>query len=256
VGTLRLPTLRLLIQFRGYGATVATGPQDAITWWALISAFGGSLIGGTISTVIALVVQNRSFNAAKKQRDDDRHETRKAQAYSLFFKMVRIHSSIVLLGQGNSESLKSAGEKGLEGDLWRKILPHGNFPPPVKFTPEEMALVLSLDITLFNDLGPYDDIHNSFLDLFSEYARRRSALTEKFGAKMHGDTGTTSLTKEEYEWMAPRAHDLNGLAQAMLQRAEQDSKESRELLTRLHALFVKEFGLSPKLEFKPPANAI
>ena len=71
---------------------------------------------------------------------------------------------------------------------------------------------MSLDINLFNDLGPYDDIHNSFLDLFAEYARRRSAMTEKFGAKMDGDTGATTLTKEEYEWMAPLAHELNGLA--------------------------------------------
>jgi hypothetical protein len=233
------------------GLIVATSPQDAITWWALVSALGGSLIGGTISTIVAFVVQSRSFKAEKKQRDEDRYEIKKAQAYSLFFKMVRIHSSIVLLGEGNAESLKRADEKGFKGALWQKILAHGNLPPPVKFTSEEMALVLSFDIDLFNDLGPYDDIHNSFLDLFSEYARRRSAITEKFGAKkMDGDTGTTSLTKEEYEWMTPRAHELNGLAQMMLQRAEHDSKESRDLLTRLHALFVKEFGLNPKLEFK------
>ena len=107
---------------------MATNPQDAITWWALVSAFGGSLIGGTISAVVAFIVQKRNFDAAKRQRAEDRRETRKAQAYSLFLKMVRIHSSIVLLGQGNAESLKRANEKGLKGDLWQKILPHGNFP--------------------------------------------------------------------------------------------------------------------------------
>ena len=37
----------------------------------------------------------------------------------------------------------------------------------------------------------------------------------------------------------------------MFQRAKHDSEESRDLLTRLHALFVTEFELNPKLEFKP-----
>jgi hypothetical protein len=113
-----------------------------------------------------------------------------------------------------------------------------------------MALLLSLDFQLFNDVGPYDDIHNSFLDLFEEYARRRNAMMEKFGAKMDGAIGTTSLTEEELDWMMPRAHELNGLADMMLKRAEHDAAESRGLLVRLHALFVKEYGLNPKLDFK------
>src|SRR5437667_342978 len=101
-------------------------PQDTITWWAIVSAFGGSIVGGTISAIVAFIVQKRNLEAARKQRADDRHEVRKAQAYALFFKMIRIHSSIVLLEQGNSESLKKADAAGYKGNLWQKILPHGN----------------------------------------------------------------------------------------------------------------------------------
>ena|ERR1700730_11015181 len=61
-----------------------------------------------------------------------------------------------------------------------------------------------------------------------------------------------TLTQEEKDWMAPRTYELNSLAQTMLQRTEHDADESRQLLQRLYALFVKEFGLSQKLEFKEP----
>jgi hypothetical protein len=225
---------------------------NAITWWAVASAFGGTIIGGIISTFVAFIIQQRSFEATKRQRAEDRHEARKALAYSMFFKMIRIHSSIVLLGKGNRESIAAAEANGVAGDYWQKVIPHGNLPPRVTFTADEMALLLSLDFNIFNEIAAYDDIHNSLVDLFAEYARRRVAVMERFGAKMSGSTGTTSLTREEAEWLAPRAHELNSLAKAMLDRAEADSKESRDLLLKLHSLFVKHFGLNPKLEFKEP----
>src|SRR5439155_13093405 len=110
-----------------------------------------------------------------------------------------------------------AKASGFNGTLWQKVLPMGNLPTRVKFTSDEMALLLSLDIDLFNDVGPYDDIHNSLLDLFDLYGARRNAMMERFGAKMSGSTGTTALTKEEAEWLSPRAFELNGLAETMIQ---------------------------------------
>ena len=136
--------------------------------------------------------------------------------------------------------------------LWQTVLPKGNLPPRVKFSSDEMALLLSLDIDLFNDVGPYDDIHNSLLDLFDLYRAKRNSMTEKFGAKISGPTGTTTLTKEEAEWVSPRVFELNGLVNTIIQRTEHDSPESKALLERMHALFVKEFQFSPRLEFKNP----
>jgi hypothetical protein len=88
--------------------------------------------------------------------------------------------------------------------------------------------------------------------LFDLYRTKRDALIERFGAKMSGSVGATALTKDEGDWVAPRAYELNNLVQTMIQRTGRDSDESKGLLQRMHALFVKEFKLNPKLEFKKP----
>jgi hypothetical protein len=56
------------------------------TAWAVFSVIGGTLIGSAISTAVAFYTQNKNLKAAKTQRDADRFESRKAKAYSLFFK--------------------------------------------------------------------------------------------------------------------------------------------------------------------------
>jgi hypothetical protein len=223
------------------------------TAWAVFSVIGGTLIGSTISTTVAFYIQKRSLGATKAQRDNDRFESRKAQCYSLLFKMIRIHSTIAILEKGLTDSLAKAEAAGLKGELWKRITPSGNMPPRVKFTSEEMALLLSLDFNLFNDLGPYDDIHNSLLDVFELYGSKRYALMERFGAKMTGSVGSTGLTQAEHDWFVPRAFELESVAEVMVARAAHDSAESKEFLVRLHALFVKEFKINPRLEFTPPS---
>jgi hypothetical protein len=70
---------------------------------------------------------------------------------------------------------------------------------------------------------------------------------------MQGGIGTTELTREDAEWMAPRAYELNDLAETMVKRTEHDAIESKALLKRMHSLLVKEYKLNPKLEFKSPS---
>jgi hypothetical protein len=69
---------------------------------------------------------------------------------------------------------------------------------------------------------------------------------------MEGSMGTHALSAEEVAWLTPRAYELNDLATGMIDRAIHDLAESKGLLERIHALFVKEFQFNPKLEFKEP----
>jgi hypothetical protein len=213
-----------------------------ISW----SSVASIMFGAAISAVVSYLLQRNSFAEARRQKEADRFEVRKAQAYSLFFKMIRIHSTIVITGAAISESLAKAKAKSLEGALWQIVIPFANLPPRVKFSSDEMALLLSLDYNLFNDVGPYDDVHNSLLDQIELYGVKRGALMEKFGAKMTGTVGVTNLTQSDVDWMAPRTVELNGLVSSIINRIEHDSAESKGLLERIHALFVKEFKMNPK----------
>jgi hypothetical protein len=232
------------------GGSMPAGEVSTLS--AVFSAIGGSIVGGTISTIVAFVVQKKNLDAAKAQRDGDRFENRKARAYSLFFKMIRVHSTIAVIDASMTDFVQKGKAKGMTA-LWQMVLPLGNMPDRVKFTPDEMALLLSSDIDLFNDLGPYDEIHNSLLDIYETYGSRRTAVLSKFGTdEMDGGTGTHALSAEEVAWLTPRAYELNNLAAGMIERAKHDRAESKGLLERIHALFVKEFGLNPKLEFREP----
>ncbi|MCK1611051.1 MULTISPECIES: hypothetical protein [unclassified Bradyrhizobium] len=219
----------------------------AIAWSNVVSI----LFGAALSATVSYLLQRNSFAEARRLKDHDRYESRRAQAYSLFFKLIRIHSNIVLLGRAITESIGEAEKYGLgDATLWQKIQPVGNLPPPVKFSSDEMALLLSLDTGLFNALGPYDEVHNSLLDVFELYKTKRQTLMERFGAKMTGSVGVTGLTQSDADWMSPRAVELNGLAEVMLHRTNHDSDEAKSLLEQIHALFVKQFKMNPRLEFK------
>ena len=228
----------------------AVPAQETITAWALFSALGGSVIGAILGGTINYVLQRAARAESKKQRDADRREVRTALAYSFLFKMIRIVSSLKHLGNTVRSSLDEAAAKGYKGSPWRVVLPVVNPPDAVKFTSDEMGMLLSLDDKTFNAVAAFDELHNGTTAIFEAYSKRRSAIMEKFGAKMEGNIGSTVMTEEDLMWLAPREVELNGLVDAMLERTEQDYEETVAGLKAVHALFVKEFDIKKTLEFK------
>jgi hypothetical protein len=128
---------------------------------------------------------------------------------------------------------------------------YGPLPDAIKFSPEEMARVLSLDNKLFNEMAALDDLHNSTVAIFRLYAEKRDSLTTTLTpASMTENVGATFLTKEQKDKMKPRSVELDMLVEAMVQRTEQDGKQAWECLEALHTLLEKEFKLKHKLEMK------
>jgi hypothetical protein len=113
-----------------------------------------------------------------------------------------------------------------------------------------MALVLSIDGKLFNDVAALDELHNNTVAIFDLYAAKRNAVLQQFGAEMKGSTGTITLTEEDKRWLAPRSVELNSLVEAMLQRTDQDGRQAWNGLNGLHSALEKEFNLKHKLLLK------
>jgi hypothetical protein len=222
------------------------------TAWAVFSVIGGSLVGAAISAGMTFLTLRKNIAAAKANRDEDRLELRKARGYSLLFKMIRLTSDLHTLGSAVKGCLAEAKETGFEGLPFQVVRPIVPLPDPVKFAPEEMALVLSIDSGLFNDMGALDELHKSTVALFEMYNTERTKVLERFGAKMDGAIGTTGLTEQEKNWFEPRAFQLNQLVMLMLQRTEEDGKEAWSALEKLHATLEKNFDLKHKLERKHP----
>jgi hypothetical protein len=221
-----------------------------ITWWALVSAFGGSIIGSASSGLVSFFLQRKSLAATKALRDADRREVRKALGYALFFKMIRLSSDLAQLGQPVPEAVDKAKREG-SPPLWPHVLPIAPLPDPIKFSPEEMALVLSLDNGLFNSMAALDDLHKSTVELFRLYRDMRQELTNALRpSAMVGQMGSAVLTKEERDRIQPRSVELDVLINGMVERTQQDGKIAWDCLAGLYGVLEKEFDLKQKLELK------
>jgi hypothetical protein len=197
-------------------------------FWAAIF---GAVVGGVISLGIQLV----ALSAATKERKEDAAERRKALAYALLFKMIEIHSHIGKLNLHLKESIAHARKQGFKGALWQMVVPLANGPDRVQFSTDEMAMLLSLkDNDLFNDIAGLDAVHNGTIEGFRVYSARRFELTSMLpGAVMEGRVGTTFLTDEQVQHLAPRAVELDHLVEQLLSDCERDEAESWAALRRL-----------------------
>lgn len=229
-----------------------SGPSGTdITWWAVVSAFGGTIIGSVLGGTISFLLQRRSLAATQALHDTDRREVRKALGYALLFKMIRLSSDLAQLGKPVAEAVNKAIDAGSHEGFWPVVLPVLPLPDQIKFSPEEMALVLSLDNGLFNDMAALDDLHNNTIALFGLYAEKRTALTDTLNPDtMEGNSGSMLLTREDRDRMRPRSVELDMLIAGMLERTAQDGKIAWNCLERLHGVLEREFDLKHKLELK------
>lgn len=218
-----------------------------ISW----SSAAGVLFGAAISATVSFILQRSSFAEARRQKDKDRREVRKALALSLVFKMIRISSDLNNLGKAVGESIERGKKEGREGTLFQFVPPTIPLPDTVRFSPDEMAWVLSVDNNLFNEMGPLDELHTSTVAIFDLYNVKRDKLLEKLGAQMEGMIGTTFLTPEQKRWFDPRAVELNQLVEIMVQRSQRDAKECWAAFDKLTAVVSKEFDMKLRFEKKP-----
>ncbi|WP_322514605.1 hypothetical protein SR870_16395 [Rhodopseudomonas palustris] len=226
---------------------MAADPGTTATWWTLLTAFGGSIVGATVSAVVSFSIQKRNLDAAKRQRDEDKLELRKARGYSLLFKMIKLSSSLENLGKAIQSCFDQAEQHRFEGAPWQIVQPIVGGPDEVHFAPEEMALLLSIDDKLFNEIAALDELHNSTVALSNLYGQMRTKVLERFGAVMSGPIGAIGLTQEEVNWLSPRAAELNSLIEALKQRCDVDGAHAWSMLLKLRDSLEMNLGIKHRL---------
>ena len=214
------------------------------TSWA---SAAGILFGASISALVSFILQRSSFAEARSQKDNDRREVRKALGLALVFKMIRLASELHNLGKAVKECLDEAKKKGFAGSPFQVVMPIVPLPEPIRFLPEEMALILSIDNNLFNEMAALDELHNSTVAIFGIFNSKREAVMDRLGAEMNGNIGTTMLTAEQKRWFDPRAFVLNQLVEIMIQRTDQDGQQAWAAFEHLKSTMEKHFDI--KLNF-------
>src|SRR3546814_10422982 len=122
--------------------------------------FWAAIIGAIIGGLIALGIQLLALRAAKNQRLEEAAERKKALAHALLFKMAKILSNLENFKEYLQGPLKIANEAKLEREPWELIQPLANYPDPIQFSTDEMAMLLSLkNDDLFNEILSMDQVH-------------------------------------------------------------------------------------------------
>jgi hypothetical protein len=225
---------------------MAADAGNQITAWSIVSLLAGTVI----SAIVSYLLQRNSFAEARLQKAEERFDQRKTLGLNLFHKMLRIASTLELLKKIMLEAYEKANKGSYDGNAWKYVLPLANLPNHVRFAPEEQTLLMLTDMNLFNDMGPFDEVHNSLIDAFAHYRLRRSELTDTLSAEMKGNVGTTTFTAAEMLKAAPKFAELNMLVDAMLARSQTDSAEAWTLIERLRTSLNNEFKLHLQLEPK------
>lgn len=218
-----------------------------ISW----SSAGGVLFGAAISASVAYLLQRNSFREARRQKEIDKREERRTLGLNLFTKMMRIASTLEILKRSLEEAFARAERDKVKAPSWAIVIPLANFPGKVHFESKELTEVMKLDFQLFNDLGPFDDIHNSLIEVFQGYRAERTALTSTMSAEMDGALGKSTFTAEEMKRLGPKMFALDTMIDGMFQRAVTDSQEAWALLHRLKDALNKEYDMKLRLEMKP-----
>ncbi|MGQ0681277.1 hypothetical protein [Bradyrhizobium sp.] len=223
------------------------GLAKSVNW----KAASGVLFGAAIGALVSYFLQRNSFAEARRQKELDKREERRTLGLNVLTKMIRIASTLELLMQSLEQAFARAEKDGIKGPPWTIVIPLANFPAKVHFEPKELTEIMKLDFNLFNDLGPFDDVHNTLLDVFQLYRTDRNALTSTLSAEMNGMLGSTTLTPEEVKRLAPKMAALDTIIDGMVQRTTTDSAEAWSILNRLQDALNREFGLKLRLERKP-----
>jgi len=223
-----------------------------------IAAIVGAIIGSVTGGVISYFLQRSATKAAKAERDIDRKEGQLATAHAIVTKALLIHAHLNSLHNHFEGSLEEAARDGFKGAPSQIIKPLANMPDEISFSPEEMALFMSLDdLAVFNSTLLVDVSYRSLLGAITTFNGLKTALNEKLlpGELQEGGIVSTVLTGEQMAALAPRFHEIDSLLDSIRAHLRENREAANAALDTLVSLFNQKLGLGLKIAKKSPSQA-
>lgn len=216
------------------------------------SEFWSAIIGSIVGGLIAYLVQLKALREDRKKRREDYARIQSGLANALLFKTIRIHSNIHNIYRSLEDYFEKADKAGLPYEPWQIVLPFGNLPELIHFSPDEMGLALGLkNDEVFNMIVDIDVIHNGLIESVRTMNRERKDLGDrirKIGTD--GNIAHIGLSKEEYLAIRPKMIEVNDLIEQIRTFGKTNLDKTRKVLFDLHNLLRKDLMVSYKLELK------
>ena len=221
--------------------------------------FWSGAIGTVVGGGITFLAQSRGFREQRKQRAEDRLRGQLGLAYSMFFKMMRIHSDFHGVYRHIEDCFEKAAREKLGGSPWQFVLPLANFADAVHFSPDEMSMLLGLkDMQAFNAVMDMDVRHNAVLDAARVMSAERRALTERLKAdEFEGGRLSGVMDAKTQLLLKPKMIEVDSVIMQTRDDAKSGTEDSYAAMNALQRLLKAHLNVSLRFEsnFRPPASA-
>lgn len=224
--------------------------SNILTSTEFIAALVGAIVGG----LIGVGGQQLLLWESRRERAIAHTKAQQALGKSLLFKVHRIYANLHTIHSHLTADVRIMAEKGLRSDAWQFALPLAALPPQVRFTSEEMAMLLSLkDDALFNAVFDLDESNNTLIGAVEAFGARRALLGERLSDLAPTTAANGQLRDEDYRKLVPRILEVNSLLTNIIPTTEQKLHDTARILERLSELLRSRLGLRHRINRKAVA---
>jgi hypothetical protein len=217
------------------------------------------LVGAIVGGLIGIGGQQLLLWEGRRERVLAYTKAQETLGKSLLFKVHRIYANLHAIHTRLTADVRIMTEKGLRSDAWQYVLPLAALPPQVRFTPEEMTMLLSLkDDALFNAVFDLDEDHNTLISAVETFSARRVTLEERLSdisavTATNGQSASSVAEDGGYGVLLPRILKVNSLLSDIIPTAEQKLHDTARIIDRLGELLRLRLGLQHTIARKPVA---
>ncbi len=224
--------------------------MSVISDWLLSlgSEFWSAIAGAVVGGVIAYMLHKSALRESRRERASISLEAQKALGHSLLFKTIRVFEGLNWLKAHVEEAEKQVTTTV---PLAAVMTPIANVPDKVAFSPEEMAMLLSLeDDDVFNQLMLLEAVHNGILPVWERYPLLREKYQQLSKADhFDSQTGAATITVQPGSPLEIAIFEANQVARELASRAHSDTAGAKDAVIALQSLLSRKLGFRVGLSF-------
>lgn len=225
-------------------ALQSSGPSLS-DWFALISGFGGALLGATIGAVISWMTMRYSSKETARRDRDARRAAQRADALRMVVNVQMIHADVTSARRGIQECFDDAAEAGMNeenSDLWQRVPPLAIEPHKVSANASEIAPFIEAGTSeIANDYLALLANHRSDFHALHVYGVLRRELTDVLPLleEADGRVLSTSISQEVDRKLRPTMITVENLIQQIVPDLESHAQLAEKLAAAIGPIMRK-----------------
>ena len=216
---------------------------------AILATLTAAILGAVIGGGIAYRGQMKALQEGRRQREEDRLLRQQALAHSLLFKIAKIHTDFYAIHRHVEGCFEETAGNETLTEPWQIVRPIADPPDPMKFSSDEMGMLLALENDkAFNLIFSMETSHSHLIATVKLMNAERAALVDSLIPNgVEGYVVSGHLDGRQRSALRPRMIGLNSLIEPIRSGAKAQTEESLAALNCLQELFRDKLGIATKV---------